>query len=95
MQPLSVANKLLPGILFILLAAFAPPLPGQAVTIEDIYSDDDGEGFKDGTDLTQAEKDFLATLGNDARPWGKRGKTPSSMRLPFSKAGLPTPTRSG
>ena len=74
MQPLSVANKLLPGILFILLAAFAPPLPGQAVTIEEIYSDDDGEGFKDGTDLTQAEKDFLATLGNDAETLGEARK---------------------
>ena len=73
MQPLSVA-KILPGILFLLLAAFAPPLPGQAVTIEDIYSDDDGEGFLDGTDLTQAEKDRLATRGNDAETLGEARK---------------------
>ena len=71
MQPLSVANKLLPGILLLLLAAFAPPLPGQAVTIEEIYSDDDGEGFKDETDLTQAQKDLISPSGNNAETLGE------------------------
>ena len=71
MQPLSVANKLLPGILFLLLAAFAPPLPCAAVTIEEIYSDDDGEGFKDETDLTQAQKDLISPSGNDAETLGE------------------------
>ena len=73
MQPLSVA-KILPGILFLLLAAFAPPPPCVAVTIEEIYDDDAGEGFLDGTDLTQAEKDFLATRGNNAETRGEARK---------------------
>ena len=71
MQPLSVANKLLPGILLLLLAAFAPPLPCAAVTIEEIYSDDDGEGFKDETGLTQAQKDLISPSGNDAETLGE------------------------
>ena len=71
MQPLSVANKLLPGILLLLLAAFAPPLPCAAVTIEEIYSDDDGEGFKDETDLTQTQKDLISPSGNDAETLGE------------------------
>ena len=73
MQPLSVA-KILPGILFLLLAAFSPTLPCVAVTIEEIYDDDAGEGFLDGTDLTQAEKDFLATRGNNAETLGEARK---------------------
>ena len=73
MQPLSVA-KILPGILFLLLATFAPSLPCVAVTIEEIYDDDAGEGFLDGTDLTQAEKDFLATRGNNAETRGEARK---------------------
>ena len=71
MQPLSVANKLLPGILLLLLAAFAPPLPCAAVTIEEIYSDADGEGFKDETDLTQTQKDLISPSGNDAETLGE------------------------
>ena len=73
MQPLSVA-KILPGILFFLLAAFSPTLPCVAVTIEEIYDDDAGEGFLDGTDLTQAEKDFLATRRNNAETLGEARK---------------------
>ena len=71
MQSLSIAEKLLPGILLLLLAAFAPPLPCAAVTIEEIYSDDDGEGFKDETDLTQAQKDLISPSGNDAETLGE------------------------
>jgi hypothetical protein len=56
MQSLSVAKKLLPKILFLLLAAMTPFHPCVAVTIEKIYDDGTGEGFKDGTDLAQAEK---------------------------------------
>lgn len=74
MHPLSVAKKLLPGILFLLLAALAPVPPCVAVTIEEIYDDDDGEGFKDETDLTQAEKTFLAARGNDAETLGEARK---------------------
>ena len=71
MQSLSVAKKLLPGALFLLLAAMAPPSPCIAVTVEEIYDDDTGEGFKDGTDLTQAEKDLISPSGNDAETLGE------------------------
>ena len=74
MQSLSIANKFLPGILFLLLATFAPLPPCVAVTIEEIYDDDDGEGFKDETDLAQAEKTFLAARGNDAETLGEARK---------------------
>ena len=74
MQSLSVANKLLPGILFLLLAAFAPLPPCVAVTIEEIYDDDDGEGFLDETELTQTQKDFLSQRGNDAETLGEARK---------------------
>ncbi len=74
MQSLSVAKKLLPGILFLLLAAMAPLPPCIAVTVEEIYDDDTGEGFKDGTDLTQAEKTFLSARGNDAETVGEARK---------------------
>lgn len=55
MQSLRVATKLLPGILFFLLAVSAPLPLCIAVTVEEIYDDDSGERFKDGTDLTQTE----------------------------------------
>lgn len=71
MQSLSVAKKLLPGALFLLLALMAPLPPCIAVTIEEIYDDDTGEGFKDGTDLTQAEKDLISPSGNDAETLGE------------------------
>ena len=74
MQSLSVANKLLPGIFFLLLAVFSPLSPCVAVTIEEIYDDDDGEGFLDETELTQAEKDFLSRRGNDAETLGEARK---------------------
>ncbi|MXW22592.1 MAG: hypothetical protein F4X55_07550 [Candidatus Dadabacteria bacterium] len=66
MQSLSVVKKLLPGALFLLLVVMAPLPPCIAVTVEEIYDDDTGEGFKDGTDLTQAEKDLISPSGNDA-----------------------------
>lgn len=71
MQSLSVAKKLLPGALFLLLALMAPLPPCVAVTVEEIYDDDTGEGFKDGTDLTQAEKDLISPSGNDAETLGE------------------------
>ena len=71
MQSLSVAKKLLPGILFLLLAVSAPMPPCVAVTIEEIYGDDTGEGFKDETDLTQAEKNLISPSGNDAETLGE------------------------
>lgn len=71
MQSLSVAKKLLPGALFLLLALMAPLPPCIAVTVEEIYDDDTGEGFKDGTDLTQAEKDLISPSGNDAETLGE------------------------
>ena len=74
MQPLSTANKLLPGILFLLLAVLAPPPPCIAVTIEEIYDDESGEGFEDGTALTQEEKTFLSARGNDAGTLGEARK---------------------
>ena len=70
-QSLSVAKKLLPGALFLLLAVVAPLPPCIAVTVEEIYDDDTGEGFKDGTDLTQAEKDLISPSGNDAETLGE------------------------
>ena len=39
MQSLSAAKKLLPGVLFLLLATMAPLLPCVAVTVEEIYGD--------------------------------------------------------
>ena len=74
MQPLNIAKKLLPGIFFLLLAVFSPPPPCVAVTIEEIYDDDDGEGFKDETALTQTEKTFLSGRGNDAETLGEARK---------------------
>ena len=74
MRSLSVAKKLLPGILLFLLAAFAPLLPSAAVTIVEIYEDDAGEGFLDETELTEAEKTFLSGRGNDAKTWGEARK---------------------
>lgn len=74
MQSLSVAKKLLPGILLFLLAAFAPLLPSAAVTIVEIYEDDAGEGFLDETELTEAEKTFLSGHGNDAETVGEARK---------------------
>ena len=74
MQSLSVAKKLLPGILFLLLAVFSPLPTCVAVTIEEIYDDDDGEGFKDETELTQTQKDLLAADGNDAETLGEARK---------------------
>ena len=71
MQSLNIAKKLLPGVLFLLLGAFAPLTPCVAVTIEEIYDDDTGEGFKDGTDLTQAEKNLISPSGNDAETLGE------------------------
>ena len=74
MQSLSVASKLLPGILFLLLAVFSPLPTCVAVTIEEIYDDDDGEGFLDETELTQTQKDLLAADGNDAETLGEARK---------------------
>ena len=74
MYPLSVAKKLLPGILFLLLAVFSPLLPCVAVTIEEIYDDEDGEGFKDETELTQTQKTFLSGRGNNAETLGEARK---------------------
>lgn len=71
MQSLSVAKKLLPGVIFLLLAAVAPLPPCVAVTVEEIYDDDTGEGFKDGTDLAQAEKNLISPSGNDAETLGE------------------------
>ena len=71
MQSLSVAKKLLPGVFFLLLAVSAPMPPCIAVTVEEIYDDDTGEGFRDGTDLTQAEKDLISPSGNDAETLGE------------------------
>ena len=71
MQSLGVAKKLLPGVLFLLLATFASLPPCVAVTIEEIYDDDTGEGFKDETDLTQAEKNLISPSGNDAQTLGE------------------------
>lgn len=74
MQPLSVAKKLFPGILFLLLAVFSPLPRCLAVTIVEIYDDDAGEGFLDQTALTQDEKASLAELGNDADTVGEARK---------------------
>ena len=74
MQPLSVAKKLLPGILFLLLAVFAPLPRCVAVEIEEIYDDDAGEGFLDETELTQTKKTFLSGRGNDAETLGEARK---------------------
>ena len=71
MQSLSVVKKLLPGLLFLLLAAMVPLRPCVAVTVEEIYDDNAGEGFKDVTDLTQAEKDLISPNGNDAETLGE------------------------
>ena len=67
-------KRLFPGILFLLLAALAPVAPCVAVTIEEIYDDGDGEGFKNGTPLTQTEQDFLAARGNNASTLGEARK---------------------
>lgn len=74
MQPLSAVKKLLPGILFLLLAVFSPLPLCLAVTIVEIYDDDDGEGFLDQTALTQEEKASLAASGNDADTLGEARK---------------------
>ena len=74
MQSLNIAKKLLPGILFLLLAVFSPLPRCAAVTIEAIYDDDDGEGFKDETPLAPTLKEFLATRGNDADTLGEARK---------------------
>ena len=74
MRPLNIANKLLPGILFLLLTAFSPLLPCAAVEIIAAYSDDGGEGFEDETDLTQAQKDLISTSGNNAATLGEARK---------------------
>ena len=74
MRSLSVAKKLLPGILFLLLAVLAPAAPCVAVTIEEIYDDNDGEGFKDATPLTQIEQNSLAASGNNATTLGEARK---------------------
>lgn len=74
MRPLSVARKLLPGALFLLLAVFSPLPRCLAVVIVEIYDDDDGEGFLDQTALTQAEKTSLAARGNNADTWGEARK---------------------
>ncbi len=71
MQSLSAVKKLLPGILFLLLAAMAPLRPCVAVTVEEIYDDDAGKGFKDGTSLTQTEKNRISPSGNDAQTLGE------------------------
>lgn len=69
-----VTNKLLPGILFLLLAVFSAPPRCLAVTIVEIYDDEAGEGFLDETELTQAQKTSLAALGNDADTVGEARK---------------------
>ena len=74
MQSLSIAEKLLPGIFFLLLTVLSPLPPCVAVTIEEIYEDEDEEGFKDETALTQAEKEFLSERGNDAETRGEARK---------------------
>lgn len=71
MQPLNLAKKLLPRILFLLLAVMAPLPPCVAVTIEEIYDDNAAEGFKDGTYLTEAEKNLISPSGNDAETLGE------------------------
>ena len=78
MQSLSDAKKFLPGTLFLLLAIFAPLHPCIVVTVEEIYSDYAGEGFKDETDLTQAEKDLISPSGNDAETLGEAREFASS-----------------
>ena len=67
-------KRLFSGILFLLLAALAPVAPCVAVTIEEIYDDDDGEGFKDATPLTQIEQNSLAASGNNATTLGEARK---------------------
>ncbi len=74
MQSLSTLKEFLPGILFFLLAAFAPMLPCVAVTIVEIYNDDAGEGFLDKTELTEAQKAFLSGRENDAETYGEARK---------------------
>ena len=71
MRSLSLAKKLLPGALFLLLAVMASLRPCVAVTVEEIYDDTTGEGFKDGTALTQAEKNLISPSGNDAQTLGE------------------------
>ena len=67
-------KRLFSGILFLLLAALAPVAPCIAVTIEEIYDDNDGEGFKDATPLTQDEQNSLAASGNNAATLGEARK---------------------
>ena len=88
MQSLRVATKLLPGILFLLLAVSAPLPLCIAVTVEEIYDDGSGEGFKDGTDLTQTEKTFLAGRRNDADTLGEARKNAFEHAIFILESGL-------
>ena len=57
-----------------LLTAFAPVPYCVAASIEPIYEDSAGEGFKDTTPLEQEEKKFLRRHGNNAETYGEARK---------------------
>ena len=54
-----------------LLTVFIPPLYCPAATIEPIYVDSAGEGFKDTAPLGEEEKELLGRHGNNAETYGE------------------------
>ena len=62
-----------PEFFFCWLSFLRCPTASQSLS-KKIYDDDDGEGFKDETALTQTQKDFLAMRGNDAETLGEARK---------------------
>ena len=63
-------NKFLLTVVFFLLSV---PYSISA-TIEPIYEDEEGKGFKDETPLTQEDRNFLLEHGNDAHTLGEARK---------------------